>query len=419
MRQASLCAVGSSLSPFTLPVLAAPVEFNRDIRPILSDRCYACHGPDSMNRKANLRLDVEAVARPKLAAVLERITSTNKALRMPPVYAGAALTDPQIATVKQWIEESAPWQKHWSFIPPVRREAPAIKNTAWPKNEIDRFLLARLEREGMQPSPAADRTTLIRRVTLDLTGIAPTPAEVDAFLADKTPGAYEAVVDRLLASPRYGERMAARWLDAAPLCRHQRISDRRRALHVALARLGDRRVQPQHAGSTSSPSSNSPGTCCPIPRSIKSSPPVSTAIIAATGKGGSIPEEFLVEYHADRVETTSTVWMGLTIGCSRCHDHKYDPFTQKEFYQLTAFFNNLDEKGKVFKYGNSPPMIPRADPAPADGTREEGCYRCRRRRPRSTRRRPTARERTSGVGEDAHARRPLGSRAGSCSKKFP
>jgi hypothetical protein len=345
----------------TLPVLAAPVEFNRDIRPILSDRCYACHGPDSMNRKANLRLDVEAVARPKLAAVLERITSTNKALRMPPVYAGAALTDPQIATVKQWIEESAPWQKHWSFIPPVRREAPAIKNTAWPKNEIDRFLLARLEREGMQPSPAADRTTLIRRVTLDLTGIAPTPAEVDAFLADKTPGAYEAVVDRLLASPRYGERMAARWLDAARYADTngyqtdaERFMWRWRDWVIAAFNRNMRFDQftiEQLAGDL-------------LPN------PTLDQVIATgfnrnhrgNGEGGSIPEEFLVEYHADRVETTSTVWMGLTIGCSRCHDHKYDPFTQKEFYQLTAFFNNLDEKGKVFKYGNSPPMIPAPTP---------------------------------------------------------
>ena len=341
----------------TLPLLAAPVEFNRDIRPILSDRCYSCHGPDSVNRKANLRLDQESMARPKLAVAIERITSTNKALRMPPVYAGEALTGPQVALIKQWLAEGATWQKHWSFIPPVRGTAPAVKNTAWAKNEIDRFVLARLEREGLEPSPAADRRTLIRRATLDLTGLAPTPVEVDAFLADQSPNAYEAVVDRLLASPRYGERMAVRWLDAARYADTngyqtdaERFMWRWRDWVIAAFNRNMRFDQftiEQLAGDL-------------LPN------PTLDQLIATgfnrnhrgNGEGGSIPEEFIVEYHADRVETTSTVWMGLTVGCARCHDHKYDPFSQKEFYQLTAFFNNLNEMGKVFKYGNSPPMIP-------------------------------------------------------------
>ena len=357
-----LCSYSTVFLAVGLPVLAAPVEFNRDIRPILSDRCYSCHGPDSVNRKANLRLDQESMARPKLAAAIERITSANKALRMPPVYAGEALTGPQIALIKQWLAEGATWQRHWSFIPPVRGTAPAVKNTAWAKNEIDRFLLARLEREGLQPSPAADRQTLIRRATLDLTGLAPTPAEVNAFLSDQSPNAYETVVDRLLASPRYGERMAVRWLDAARYADTngyqtdaERFMWRWRDWVIAAFNRNmsfDRFTIEQLAGDL-------------LPN------PTLDQLIAtgfnrnhrANGEGGSIPEEFIVEYHADRVETTSTVWMGLTVGCARCHDHKYDPFTQKEFYQLTAFFNNLDEKGKVFKYGNSPPMM--AAPTPA------------------------------------------------------
>jgi hypothetical protein len=349
-----------------LPAFAAPVEFNREIRPILSDRCYTCHGPDSVNRKANLRLDVEEIARPKLAAALERVTSTNKALRMPPVYAGAGLTEPQIATLKQWVAEGAPWQKHWSFIPPVRPEPPTVKNAAWPKNDIDRFLLARLEREGMQPSPTADRTTLIRRVTLDLTGIAPAPSEVDAFLADSSPRAYETVVDRLLASPRYGERMAARWLDAA---RYADTNGYQTDAERFMWRWRDWVI-----GAFNRNMRFDQFTIEQLAGDLLPNPTLDQLIATGfnrnhrgNGEGGSIPEEFLVEYHADRVETTSTVWMGLTIGCSRCHDHKYDPFTQKEFYQLTAFFNNLDEKGKVFKYGNSPPMIP----APTSAQQQE------------------------------------------------
>ena len=346
------------LAAAALPLLAAPaVEFNRDIRPILSDRCYSCHGPDSVNRKANLRLDVESSARPKLASALERITSANKATRMPPVYAGEALTAPQAAVIKQWIAEGATWQKHWSFNPPVRHAAPTVQNTVWAKNDIDRFLLARLEREGMQPSPAADRRTLIRRATLDLTGLPPTPAEVEAFVADSSPNAYETVVDRLLASPRYGERMAVRWLDAARYADTngyqtdaERFMWRWRDWVIGAFNRNMRFDQftiEQLAGDLLPNRTLDQVIATGFNRNHR-----------GNGEGGSIPAEFLAEYHADRVETTATVWMGLTVGCARCHDHKYDPITQKEFYQLTAFFNNLDEKGKVFKYGNSPPMLP-------------------------------------------------------------
>ena len=233
------------------------------------------------------------------------------------------------------------------------------------RNPIDAFVLARLEREGLQPSPEADKPTLLRRVTLDLTGLPPTPAEVDAFLADKSPNAYEKVVDRLLASPRYGERMAGPLAGRGALCRHQRLSDRRPAQHVALARLGDRRVS----------TSNMPFDQFTIEQIAGDLLPNATLDQKiATGfhrnhrtnaEGGIVPEEFRVEYVADRVETTSIVWLGLTVGCARCHDHKYDPITQKEFYQFFAFFNNVPEKGLVYNFGNEEPYVQSAHPGAA------------------------------------------------------
>ena len=205
------------------------VEFNRDIRPILSDTCFTCHGPDKANRKTELRFDLEESTRADLgdgrraivpgdaarSELYRRVSTKDEALRMPPVYSGRKLTDTQIEALKSWIEQGAQWQKHWSLMPRRRPELPSVKNATWLRNGIDSFILSRLEHEGLTPSSEADRTTLLRRVTLDLTGLPPTPAETRAFLADKTPSAYEKVVDRLLASPRYGERMAIRWLEAA------------------------------------------------------------------------------------------------------------------------------------------------------------------------------------------------------------
>ena len=343
------------LSVTLLP--AAPVEFNRDVRPILSDRCWACHGPDSVNRKANLRLDVEASARPKIQAMMERITSTNKALRMPPVYAGAGLTDQQIATLKAWVEQGAPWQKHWSLIPPQRPTAPTVRDAAWPKNDLDRFVLARLEQEGLTPAPAVNKYTLARRVALDLTGLPPSPAEVDAFMNDTASNAYEKYVDRLLASPRYGERMAARWLDAA---RYADTNGYQTDAERFMWRWRDWVIEAfnRNLRFDQFTIEQLAGDLLPNPTLDQLIATGFNRNHRGNGEGGSIPEEFLAEYHSDRVETTSTVWMGLTMTCTRCHDHKYDPLTQKEFYQFTAFFNNLEEKGKVFKYGNSPPLIP-------------------------------------------------------------
>jgi hypothetical protein len=346
-----------------------PVEFNRDVRPILSDSCFQCHGPDKRNRKAGLRLDTEAGAfadlggyraivpgRTDQSELLRRVLHGQESKRMPPASTGPRLTPVQIGLLRRWVEQGAKWEKHWSLLPPRRPALPSVKDRLWPRNGIDQFILARLEKEGLQPSPEADRVTLLRRVTLDLTGLPPTPAEVDAFLADNSPGAYERVVERLLASPRYGERMAIKWLEAARYADTngyqtdgERIMWRWRDWIIDAFNANmpfDQFTVEQLAGDL-------------LPR-----PTLEQRI--ATGfnrnhrgnsEGGVIPEEYAVEYVVDRVDTTFTVWLGLTAGCARCHDHKYDPIAQKEFYQVFAYFNNVPEKGKAIKYGNSPPYI--------------------------------------------------------------
>ena len=366
---------------FWLPLLAAQavfaqdVEFNRDIRPILSDKCYTCHGPDAGNRKTKLRFDTEAGAKQDLGGhfaivpgdtakseMIRRITATQPGMRMPPVWSGYKLTDHEIDLIRRWIEQGAKWQKHWSFLPPTRPPFPPVEDHNWPRNPIDSFVLARLEREGLRPSPEADRERLIRRVTLDLTGLPPTLEEIDAFLVDTSPTAYEKVVDRLLASPRYGERMAAPWLDAA------RYADTN-----GYQTDGERSMWRWRDWVIDAFNRNVPFdrfTVDQIAGDMLPHPTLDQVIATGfnrnhrgNGEGGIIPEEYAVEYVVDRVDTTATVWLGLTLGCARCHDHKYDPFTQKEFYQVFAYFNNVPEKGKAWKYGNSPPMV--AAPTPS------------------------------------------------------
>jgi Protein of unknown function (DUF1553)/Protein of unknown function (DUF1549)/Concanavalin A-like lectin/glucanases superfamily/Planctomycete cytochrome C len=361
------------------PGLAATVEFNRDIRPILSDKCYTCHGPDKANRKSKLRFDNEAGAMadlgghfaivpgdPAKSEMIRRITSENKALRMPPVYSGATLSDREIGLIRDWISQGAKWEKHWSFIPPKRPELPRVSKPEWVRNPIDAFVLARLDREGLAPSPEAERAILIRRVSLDLTGIPPTPAEVDAFVRD---GNYEKLVDRLLASPRYGERMAARWLDAA------RYADTN-----GYQTDGERSMWRWRDWVIDAFNRNMPYDRFTIEQIAGDMLPNATLEqkIASgfnrnhrgNGEGGIVPEEYAVEYVVDRVDTTSTVWLGLTVGCARCHDHKYDPILQKEFYQFFAYFNNVPERGMAFKYGNSPPFIQAPTPAQQSQLRE-------------------------------------------------
>jgi hypothetical protein len=354
------------------------VEFNRDIRPILSDRCYACHGPDEGKRKSKLRLDTETGAKadlgnhfaivpgdPAASELVRRITAPD-VRRMPPSYAAARLSNAEIDTLTRWIAQGAVWQKHWSFVPTRRPDLPQVQYSAWLRNPIDSFVLAHLEREGLEPSPEADRRTLIRRVSFDLTGLPPAPTEVHAFLRDSSADAYEKLVDRLLASQRYGERMAAPWLDAARYADtngYQTDAERdmwrwRDWVIDAFNRnlSFDRFTVEQIAGDLLPGATRDQIIATGFNRNHR-----------ANGEGGIIPEEYAAEYVFDRVDTTSTVWLGVTLGCARCHNHKYDPFTQKEFYQMFAYFNQAPERGNAFKYGNSPPVI--AAPLPEQETR--------------------------------------------------
>lgn len=323
---------------------ALAADYDREIRPILSDKCYACHGPDAANRKANLRLDVESEARPKFGEVLKRITSTSPVKRMPPAYAGRdKLSDKEIGAIEQWVRQGAPWQSHWSFVPPTRDRSATV----------DALIRRHLAQAGLKPAPEADRHTLIRRVTLDLTGLPPTPEEVDAFVRD---GDYERVVDRLLASPRYAERMAIRWLEAARYADtngYQSDGPRdmwrwRDWVIDAFDRNMpfDRFTIEQIAGDLLPNRTLSQQIATAFNRNHRTS-----------AEGGIVDEEFRSEYVSDRTETTSTVWLGLTTGCARCHDHKYDPIKQRDYYSFYAFFNNVPEKGFVYDFGNERPYV--------------------------------------------------------------
>ena len=339
------------------------IDFNRDIRPLLADKCFACHGPDATAKKIKLRLDSEAAAmaaivpgQPERSKLVQRITHKDEALRMPPVDSGRTLTARETELLIEWIRQGAPWQGHWAFLKPVRPALPEVKNKAWPKNAIDYFVLARLEREGLPPSPEADRATLLRRVSLDLTGLPPTVQELDDFLNDKSPNAYEKVVDRLLASPRYGERMAFKWLDAA------RYADTN-----GYQIDGERSMWRWRDWVIDAFNQNKPfdeftieqlaGDLLPHPRKDQIIATAFNRNHRTNAEDGLVPEEFAVEYVVDRVDTTSTVFLGLTMGCARCHNHKYDPFTQKEYYQLYAYFNSIPEDGRASNYGNSAPWI--------------------------------------------------------------
>ena len=345
-----------------MAVAAPKVDFNRDVRPILSDNCFACHGPDEKQRKAKLRLDTRDGALPTLdlkkpgeSDLIKRILTTDKTEHMPPITTGKVVTPAQVETLRQWIAEGAEYRGHWAFIPPKRAEVPAVGD-GWAINPIDRFTLDRLQKENLKPSPEASKTTLIRRVTLDLTGLPPTPKEIDDFLADNTPGAYEKVVDRLLGSIRYGERMALDWLDAA------RYADTN-GYHIDngrdMTRWREWVIESFHQ--------NKPYDQFTVEQLAGDLLPNATLEQkVASGfnrnhminfEGGAIPEEYLNAYIVDRVNTTSTVWLGLTYTCCQCHDHKYDPLSQKEFYQLYAYFNSVPENGLDGNRGNSAPMI--------------------------------------------------------------
>ena len=331
------------------------MNFAREIRPILSDNCFACHGPDDQKRKAKLRLDTKEGAfgkleggglaivsgKPDESDLIFRIESDDPDLRMPPQKSGKQLTAGQIAVLRRWIEQGATLSTHWAFEPPRKPALPQVKNAGWPVTEIDRLILARLEAEGLAPAPQAGKTTLIRRVTFDLTGLPPTLSEVDAFLADSSEGAYEKVVDRLLDSPRYGEHMARFWLDAA------RYGDTH-GLHLD----NYREIWPYRDWVIRAFNGNKPfdrfiveqlaGDLLPTPTSDQIVATGYNRCHISTNEGGSIEEEVYVRNIVDQVDTNGTVFLGLTTGCARCHDHKYDPIRQKDYYQLFAFFNNID-----------------------------------------------------------------------------
>jgi mono/diheme cytochrome c family protein len=335
---------------------ARKVEFNRDVRPILAVNCFTCHGPAKSTRKAGLRLDTqdglfaeEIIVPGQLtrSKMWDRVSSSDpKQVMPPPGKNRKPLSPEQLAALRQWIEQGAPWQKHWAFIPPQRPIVPQVKDADWAKNPIDTFILARLEEAGLPAAPPASRETLIRRVTLDLTGLPPTLSEIDAFLNDPAPDAYEKLVERLLASPRYGERMVLEWLDAA------RYSDTN-----GYQTDGARAMWPWRDWVIDALNRNRPFDQFTIEQIAGDLLPGATVPqrIATgfhrnhmlNGEGGRIAEESRVDYVVDRVDTTGTIWLGLTVGCARCHEHKYDPLPQKEYYQLFAFFNNIAEVGGV------------------------------------------------------------------------
>lgn len=343
--------------------LPETVQFNRDIRPLLSNNCFLCHGPDEGRRKAKLRLDVEAEAKKEVIVAGDladsefwaRITSTDPDEMMPPPKSKKHLTAHQKALLKRWIEQGAKYEGHWAFITP-KSPTPPKGNLKWGHNPIDHFVLKQLEANGLKPTPAAGRELLIRRVTFDLTGMPPTLAEIDAFVQDKSPNAYEKVVDRLLASKAYAERMTLHWMDVA------RYGDS--SVHHA---DGPRTMWPwrdwvinaYHTNKSFKDFATEQLAGDLIPNATNDQK-IATGFNrnhGTTDEGGLIIEEYRVEYVVDRVKTTGNVFLGLSIECGQCHSHKYDPISHKEYYQFYAFFNNNADSGKQTRNGNAPPMV--------------------------------------------------------------
>ena len=372
------CGIACSpLSRFEMPEdLPETVEFNRDIRPLLSDKCYACHGPDGGPRRAGLRLDQEAGAKgqrdgydqpaivpgsPRRSALVERILHEDPQTRMPPPEkdaigsGGKRLTQREKALLIRWIEQGAAWDSHWAYktlkrptVPSVDAPEPQIRGP------IDQFILARLERTGLKPSAEADRPTLIRRLSLDLLGLPPGIEEIDEFLSDSRPQAYETLVDRLLASAHFGEKMALTWLD---LVRYADTMGYHSDVH--------RRIWPYRDWVIQAFNANKPfdqftrdqlaGDLLPDAGRQEKVASAFNRLGQTTKEGGSQSKEYLAKYAADRVRTVSTTWLGSTLACAECHDHKFDPFSQKDFYSLAAFFADIKEMGL---YLNGPFMDP-------------------------------------------------------------
>ena len=365
------CTVANAQKPAkkTVSLPVAALEYDRDIRPILSENCFKCHGYDPAQRQAGLRLDEQEGAyakqasgkfainpgKPEQSEALNRIYETG-ALHMPPAGTGKKITPAQAALLKKWISQGGKYQKHWAFVTPLRPKLPTVKDSAWGKNSVDKFILAKLEASGLKPSPEADRATLLRRATFDLTGLPATPQELQAFLADKSPNAYEKQIDRLLASPHYGERMANSWLDLA------RYADTH-GFHID----SQREMWKWREWVIDAFNSNmgyDQFTIEQLAGDLLPNPTLSQKI--ATGfnrnhpinfEGGAIPEEYQTAYIVDRIDTTATTWMGLTMRCAQCHTHKYDPISNRDYYRFYAFFNNVPEQGLDGQTGNAVPYM--------------------------------------------------------------
>jgi hypothetical protein len=337
------------------------ISYNFNIRPILSDKCYKCHGPDATHREADLRLDIPENAYralkdnpsahalvpgdPMLSEVYRRISTKDTTEQMPPPSSNLKkLTPYEVDLIEKWIKQGAKYEKHWAFVPPHLSPVPQVKNSTWPKNAIDNFILQKLEQKGISPNPEADKERLLKRVSLDLTGLPPSLQLMDSFLADKSPDAYQKVVDQLMATPQYGEKMALHWLDVARYADSHGYQDdnyrtqwpwRDWVIHAFNENMPyDKFITWQLAGDLLPNASKEQLLATGFNRNHK-----------ITEEGGVIDEEYRVSYVTDRTNTFGKALLGITLECAHCHDHKYDPFSQKEYYQMFAFFNNVKEVG--------------------------------------------------------------------------
>jgi hypothetical protein len=358
------------LFALTSSATAREVDFNREVRPILSDKCFRCHGPDKEHRKAKLRLDLEASAKdqkkkavvpgkPKDSELVYRITTDDEDDLMPPQDSGKSLSPKEKKLLAQWIAEGASWSEHWAYVPPRKHELPKVKQAGWPSNWIDRFTLSHFEENDQHPAPDADPVTLVRRLHFDLIGLPPEPTVVEAYAVDPSPKAYEALVDQLLASAHHGERMASYWLDLV------RFADT-----VGYHGDQDHSITPYRDWVIDSFNDGLPfdqftreqlaGDLLPKPTTDQTIATGYNRLLQTSHEGGVQPKEYIAMYAADRVRNVSEVWMGATMGCAQCHDHKYDPYTTKDFYAMAAFFADVDDTAHLKNGSNSLPT--RRDP---------------------------------------------------------